>query len=161
MADNIFRMMNIGGQGMTLQRKRLNAVANNIANANTTKDVDGLPYKREIVVSNYVEGKKFGEELKSSLQLARTDKAHSPNTRLKAKDSEPNIVKGETVKDAAAEKLVYDPAHPDADPDGYVHYPDINIVTEMVDMITAQRGFEANTQIISAAKNLARFSLEI
>lgn len=161
MAENIFTMMNIGGQGMSLQRKRLNAVANNIANVNTTKDIDGLPYKREIVVSNYKEGRDFGEELETSLQLARTNKAHSPNTRLKPDAAEADIVKGETVKDATAERLVYDPSHPDADADGYVHYPDINIVTEMVDMITAQRGFEANTQVISAAKNLARFSLEI
>lgn len=161
MADNIFTTMNIAGQGMNIQRKRLSSVANNIANANTTKGLDGLPYHREVIISRYVEGKDFDEELKSSLQLARTTESHAANARMSSVGDSESVVKGEVSRDTSAERLVYDPSHPDADPEGYVHYPDINIVTEMVDMITAQRGFEANTQIISTAKNLARFSLDI
>ncbi len=160
MAENIFSTINTAGQGMSVQRKRLSAIANNIANANTTKGLDGLPYHREMVISSNNEKQVFANQLNSQLNLSRTDKAHAPNTKINIDENENKLIKSETIKDTA-ERLVYEPSHPDADADGYVHYPDINIVTEMVDMITAQRGFEANTQIISTAKNLARFSLEI
>jgi len=159
--ENIFSTINIAGQGMTIQRKRLTAVANNIANVNTTVGVDGKPYQREVVVSRSNQKKNFTAELNSQITLARTNENHSPNAYIPLTDIEKNAVLGDTVKDGKPARLVYDPGHPDADPEGYVHYPDINIVTEMVDMITAQRGFEANTQMINTAKNLARFTLEI
>ena len=159
--ENIFSTLDIAGQGITIQRKRLTAVANNIANVNTTVGVDGSPYMREVVVSRYNQKKNFTAQLESQINLSRTDSNHSPNGYISLTDIEKNAVVGEIVKDGKPPRMVYDPGHPDADPEGYVHYPDINIVTEMVDMITAQRGFEANTQLINTAKNLARFSLEI
>jgi flagellar basal-body rod protein FlgC len=159
--ENIFSTLNIAGQGMTIQRKRLSAIANNIANINTTVGTDGNPYQREVVVSKSNQKKGFVSELDSQIDLVRTNTNHSPNGYIPLTDIEKNSVNGEVVKDGKPARLVYDPNHPDADAAGYVHYPDINIVTEMVDMITAQRGFEANTQMISTAKNLARFSLEI
>jgi flagellar basal-body rod protein FlgC len=161
MAENIFSTLNIAGQGMSVQRKKLAAVANNIANANTTNGLDGLPYQREIVVAQHNEKKGFGTELENQINLTRTNQNHAPNVQINVADSAKNSVNSEIVKDGKPARLVYEPGHPDADAEGYVHYPDINIVSEMVDMITAQRGFEANTQIISTAKNLARFSLEI
>lgn len=161
MAENIFSTLNIAGQGMSIQRKRLTAVANNIANVNTTKDVNGNPYQRELVVSRSKQADSFATALDSQISLVRTSENHSPNTRQLLKESGNDTVTAAIVKDGKPARLVYDPGHPDADADGYVHYPDINIVTEMVDMITAQRGFEANTQIISTAKNIARYSMEI
>jgi flagellar basal-body rod protein FlgC len=159
--ENIFSTLNIAGQGMTIQRKRLTAVANNIANVNTTVGVDGAPYQRELVLSRSNQKKNFTAELDSQITLARTNTSHSSNGYIPLTDMEKNAVNGEIVKDGRPARPVYDPGHPDADAEGYVHYPDINVVTEMVDMITAQRGFEANTQMINTAKNIARFSLEI
>ena len=161
MAENIFSTINIAGQGMSVQRKRLSAVANNIANANTTRGLDGNPYQREVVVSQNNKRKQFATELDDQINLSRTSKSHAPNTRIKLTDLEKNSVVAVTTTDGKPARLVYDPSHPDANEEGYVHYPDINIVTEMVDMITAQRGFEANTQLVNSAKNLARYSMEI
>ena len=161
MAENIFSTLNIAGQGMSVQRKRLTAIANNIANANTTNCTDGKPYMREVVISKANEKKPFASELSEQISLVKTDNNHSPNARLLLSDVEKNQVNGYIVKDGKPARMVYEPGHPDADPEGYVHYPDIDIVTEMVDMITAQRGFEANTQMIATAKNLARYTLEI
>ena len=161
MSENIFSTINIAGQGMSVQRKRLSAVANNIANTNTTRGLDGNPYQREVVISQSIQRPKFATELEDQINLNRTSEGHAPNTRIKLTDIEKNSVVAMTVKDGKLPRLVYEPSHPEADAEGYVHYPDINIVTEMVDMITAQRGFEANTQMISAAKNIARYSLEI
>lgn len=160
MSENIFQTLNIAGQGMSVQRKRLSAVANNIANVNTTRGLDGTPYQREIVVSQHNERRHFATELEHQINLERTDGSHAPNTRTLITEAEKNSVSADVTKDPR-QRLVHDPGHPDADAEGYVHYPDINIVTEMVDMITAQRGFEANTQIVSTAKNLARYSLDI
>ena len=106
MANNIFTTMNIAGQGMSVQRKRLSSVANNIANANTTKSIDGLPYRREIVVSRYVGADDFNEALESSLKLARTVDTHAPNARMYPEDKNRSVVKGEVTQDAAAERLV-------------------------------------------------------
>ena len=161
MAENIFATLNIAGQGMTVQRKRLTAVANNIANANTTNCVDGKPYMREVVVSKANTKKSFESQLNEQISLAKTNPQHSPNARIMLTDAEKNSVTGHIVKDGKPPRIVYEPGHPDADAEGYVRYPDISIVTEMVDMITAQRGFEANAQMIATAKNLARFALEI
>ena len=161
MAENIFSTLNISGQGMAVQRKRLTAVANNIANANTTNCVDGKPYMREVVVSKANEKKSFASELNEQISLIKTNPNHSPNARIMLTDAEKNSVTGHIVKDGKPPRIVYEPGHPDADAEGYVRYPDISIVTEMVDMITAQRGFEANAQMIATAKNLARFALEI
>ena len=161
MAENIFSTLNIAGQGMSVQRQRLTAVANNIANANTTNCVDGKPYIREVVISKANTKKPFASELCEQINLTKTNENHSPNARIFLTDAEKNSVTGHIVKDGKPPRIVYEPGHPDANAAGYVEYPDINIVTEMVDMITAQRGFEANTQMVATAKNLARYALEI
>lgn len=71
------------------------------------------------------------------------------------------ILKAQVARDNSPPRMVYDPSHPNANADGYVQMPNVNIVTEMVEMISAQRAFEANTGVITAAKNIARDSLEI
>ncbi|MBM2815145.1 MAG: flagellar basal-body rod protein FlgC [Ignavibacteria bacterium] len=161
MAENLFATFAISGQGMTVQRMRLTATANNIANANTTKGLNGQPYQREVVVVREIPGTPFDDELGSQISLSRTTKEHAPTANPGHYPPDYSVLKAATVRDNSAPRLVYDPAHPDADENGYVHYPNINIVTEMVEMITAQRGFEANTGVIDSAKNIARDSLEI
>lgn len=161
MAENIFASFAISGQGMSVQRMRLSAVANNIANANTTKGPDGMPYQREVVVVRGKAGVPFDDELDAQITLSKTNPDHAPNIHPGTYPPDYSVLQARTVKDNAAPRLVYDPSHPDADENGYVKMPNINIVTEMVEMISAQRAFEANTGVIDSAKNIARNSLEI
>lgn len=161
MAENIFATFAISGQGMTVQRMRLSATANNIANANTTKGIDGKPYQREVVVVREIPGSPFEEELDSQIELKKTNSEHAPNAKQGTYPPNYSVLNARTAKDNTPPRLVYDPSHPDADEKGYVNMPNVNIVTEMVEMISAQRAFEANTGVINSAKNLARNSLDI
>ncbi len=145
MAENIFSAFKVSGEGLSVQRMRLSATAKNIANINTTRDIDGEPYKREVVKVSSAGNSTFDGAL--SMSLGNTD-GHS-------------AIQAQIVKDDASFRIVHDPSHPDADADGYVRLPNINIVTEMVEMISAQRSFEANSGVLDAVKNMARDSLEI
>ncbi len=161
MPENLFASFSISGQGMSVQRMRLSSVAKNIANANTTKGVDGKPYQREVVVVRAIPGSPFEDELVDQIELKKSDTNHAPNARQGTYPPDYSVLKARTATDNTPPRLVYEPSHPDADEQGYVHYPNVNVVTEMVEMITAQRGFEANTGVVNAAKNIARNSLEI
>jgi flagellar basal-body rod protein FlgC len=161
MAENIFSSFAISGQGMSVQRQKLSAVANNIANANTTKGIDGKPYQREVVLVRGAKFSAFENELNSQLDMTKTSDEHTMNTNFGGINNTGNFVSATLAKDTSAPRLVYDPAHPDANADGYVEMPNINIVTEMVEMISAQRAFEANTSVVESAKSIARDSLEI
>jgi len=146
---------------MSVQRQRLSAVARNIANANTTKADDGKPYQREVVSTRQVGSGSFEKQLFEQLALQSSDSVHTSNAKPFAEQNRNSVVEAETMKDTTPPRQVYDPAHPDADENGYVAMPNINIVTEMVEMISAQRAFEANAGVTDAAKNIARYSLEI
>ena len=86
---------------------------------------------------------------------------HAPTAQPGTYPPDYSVLKAKSARDNTPPRLVYDPSHPDADENGYVRMPNINIVTEMVEMISAQRSFEANSQVIESAKNVARDSLEI
>lgn len=159
MAHNLFTSLDISSKGMSLQRARLGAVANNIANVNTTKDAEGEVYKRQIVVVQKLNDQKFENYLNHQLDLMGTDNNHGPNIR--GGQSASDVLHFQTDIDDAEPRLVFDPSHPHAREDGYLEVPNINIVTEMVEMMTAQRAFEANVQVTEGAKNLAKYSLEI
>lgn len=161
MAENIFSSFDISGQGMSLQRMRLSSVARNIANANTTKGVDGNPYRREVVVARHIPGSPFDDEMDYFISMDRTSASHAPTARMGDYPPDYDVVKARVAYDETPPRLVFNPGHPDADENGYVKLPNINVVTEMVEMITAQRTFEANTQVVDSAKNIARNSLEI
>ncbi len=161
MAENLFSSFDITGQGLSVQRMRLSSIAKNIANANTTRGEYGKPYEREVVVVRSIPQSPFGQELDSRIKLSRTDNAHSPNAEPYSYPGDYRVLKANTSRDNTPARLVYDPAHPDADDNGYVHYPNVNIVTEMVEMISAQRGFEAGANVLESAKNIARDSMEI
>jgi len=161
MAENIFSSFDISGQGMSVQRMRLSAVSRNIANVNTTKSTDGRPYQREVVVVREIPNSPFDSELNNLINMDRTSQNHAPTTDDYDYPPNNDVLRAKTVRDNTPPRLVYDPHHPDANKDGYVEMPNINIVTEMVEMITAQRAFESNTGVIDAAKNIARYSLEI
>lgn len=161
MAENLFSSFNISGQGMSVQRMRLSAVARNIANANTTKGPNGQPYQREVVIVRAIPQSPFESELENQIKLERTDNSHSHNAQPGTYPPDYRVLNARTARDNSPPRLVYDPNHPDADEKGYVKMPNINIVTEMVEMISAQRAFQANTGVIDAAKNIARDSLKI
>ncbi|MFP4528266.1 MAG: flagellar basal body rod protein FlgC [Candidatus Kapaibacterium sp.] len=161
MPENIFASFDISGQGMSVQRMRLSATARNIANVNTTKGPDGQPYRREVVIVRAIPGSPFEDELHNLIAMDKTNPEHAPTAQPGTYPPDYSVLKAKTARDDSPPRLVYDPSHPDADEEGYVHMPNINIVTEMVEMITAQRAFEANTGVVDSAKNVARYSLEI
>jgi flagellar basal-body rod protein FlgC len=133
-----FSSMDISSSGLMAQRRRLDAIASNIANANVTRTPEGGPYRR--------------------LQAEFT--ANYPNNEngviVPQGVKEPAI-----VQDSAPPTMVYDPGHPDADAQGYVAMPNVNIVQEMTDMISATRAYEANVAAVDAAKTMIGKALEI
>lgn len=137
-----FNSLDISASGLTAQRLRLDTISNNIANANTTRTEEGGPFQRERVV--------FQE---------RNTTASFSNYLNQQKPAGVKVVAIE--KDTAPFKALYDPTHPDADPSGYVMLPNVNIVTEMVDMISAARSYEANVTAINSAKSMMSKALEI
>ncbi|HEY8464411.1 MAG TPA: flagellar basal body rod protein FlgC [Bacillota bacterium] len=139
---NIFRNFDISATALTAERLRMDLIANNIANVNTTRTKDGGPFQRQVPV--------FAEMLQQTVSV---------EGRM---ISQPGGVKVVAIRpDRRPPRLVYDPGHPDADARGYVAYPDINIVTEMVDLIGASRSYEANISAFNAAKDMYRAALEM
>ena len=130
---DLFTAMDINASGLRAQRTRMNIISSNIANAQTTRTKEGGPYKRRDVILRSVPF----EKVLSGVE-----------------------VKG-VVKDPSPGKRVYDPSNPDADKDGYITMPNVNIMEEMVDMIGAERAFEANTTSIKAAKDMALKAIDI
>lgn len=163
--SGILNAIELSAQGLSIQRSKMNTVAKNIANAETTETREGGPYRRQrvVVAQDKVRGNFATQLQKAGLSLSRTDRKHLPVRSLTSKgDSELSTAKMKVVDDPESSfKLVYDPSHPDADDQGYVKYPDIEIVNEMVDMMAASRAYEANTVAISTAKKIAEQSLDI
>ncbi|MEW5693111.1 MAG: flagellar basal body rod protein FlgC [Candidatus Hydrogenedentota bacterium] len=150
---SIYNSYQISGSGLTAQRTRLDVIANNIANAETSRGLDGKPYIRKRVIFQPI-----GEEIQFRWFLPPGD----PRYRLGIKNS------GEGVRILGIEddritpfRKIYDPTHPDADKDGYVLMPNINIIEEMVNMIDATRAYEANAQALRAAKTMDQRALDI
>lgn len=142
----LFQSFNISASGMTAERFRFDTIAQNIANVNTTRTEDGTPYRRKIVT--------FQEKAVTPFTTCYS------NSRARAVG---NGVKVTSVKEDMANDFImeYDPAHPDADENGYVSYPNVNTVTEMTNMISATRAYEANTTAFEASKSMARTGLSI
>lgn len=145
----------------------MNAIASNIANVNTTKTPDGHPYRRQwVALTSSGQGPSLPAEsyppLSNQLPLVSTDRAHLPRGEF------PPLqgggmgveVKG-VVQEEGGFKHIYDPQNPEADEEGWVTMPNIDLVTEMVDMITARRAYEANVTAFNAAKHMALKSMEI
>lgn len=137
--------MRVASSGMTAQRLRMNTISSNIANINTTRTPEGGPYRRkDVVLESMPDAKSFGEILSSQPQR---DVA-----RVQVTD---------VVSDRKAPLLKYEPDHPDANEEGYVAYPNINLMEEMANMIQATRAYEANVSAMNMTKDMAMSSLEI
>ncbi len=135
----VFNTLRISGSALTAERLRMDTIANNLANVTSTRTAHGGPYQRQVPVF-----------------ASRT--AEQPN-KLGFRGAGVHVV-GIHV-DPSPARLVYEPSHPDADPEGYVAYPNVNVVTEMVDMISATRAYEANITLINSSRNMALKALEI
>jgi flagellar basal-body rod protein FlgC len=145
---SMFGGMEISGSALTAQRLRMNVTAENIANAETTKGADGNPYRRkEVTLQSVGQAGTFG----SQLSRAMGSSGVAPG----------GVQATEITEDQTNGKLVYDPGHPDADEQGYIRMPNVDTVTEMVDLIDAQRAYEANVTAMSASKQMFAKTLEI
>jgi flagellar basal-body rod protein FlgC len=140
-----FGALDIGASALTAQRLRMDTISQNIANANTTRTEDGTPYRRKEVIFEEKSGTQFSEYLTdSSKELIGS-----------------GVKVSKIVEDSSPFKRVYDPGNPDADTDGYVQMPNVDIITEMVNMISATRAYEANVTSINTTKSMAMKALEI
>jgi flagellar basal-body rod protein FlgC len=163
--SGLFKAIDVSATGLTIQRQKMDVVAQNIANAETTRTKEGGPYRRRrVIVSEAKENVPFRTVMSNARsKLMRTDTKHmSGSTRISENDIEVSKTSGQEIEDPASSfRLVYDPDHPDADEKGMVMTPDIEIVNEMVDMMTASRAYEANTMAILTSKEMAKNALEI
>lgn len=141
---NLFGVMEISASGLKAERVRAEVVAANMANSETTRTAEGGPYRRHHVLFAATEAGSFGASLL----------AHGTNT--------PGAVDvAGVIEDESAASMRFDPTHPDAGADGYVAYPDINPLTEMVDLMGATRSYGLNASAVQAEKGMLMSSLEI
>jgi flagellar basal-body rod protein FlgC len=161
--EKFFSGLNVSANGMSAQRKRMNAIASNIANAETTRTEDGGPYTRKMVLMHEQVNGTFSKMLSGDdFSLGVTNKFHMGSSQGGGSvNALARGVAAEETEDNTPFKMVYDPNHPDANESGYVEMPNVNVVNEMVDMISATRSYEANVTAINAAKSMAKDSLEI
>jgi len=161
----IFDTLDISATGLSAQRRKLTAIASNIANVDTTRTDEGGPYKRRrVVMLEAPELTKFSTLLEQhKSRLRRSEEQHMMEGEPRPGEifTGSGVMSQEVREEPVKPRLVYDPNHPDAREDGYVVYPDINVVTEMVDMIAASRAYEANATVLSAAKDMVNRSLDI
>jgi flagellar basal-body rod protein FlgC len=136
----------ISGSGMSAQRSRLNSISSNIANINTTQTPEGGPYRRKDIVFESVPDQASFSDVIS----VQDNKKDYDQVRV-----------ADVIYDRKAPLMKFEPNHPDANEDGYVAYPNINLMEEMTNMVQATRSYEANVQAIQHTKDMALSALEI
>ena len=137
---NFLRLFEISSSGLYAQRKRLDVIASNLANLETTRTENGGPYRRKMVVMSTKPVEGFDQVLSSRLEGVEID---------------------DIVEDDAPFMKVYDPGHPDADEQGYVLKPNVDLIVEITNMLVAKRNFEANVTAVKSIKQMALKALEI
>jgi flagellar basal-body rod protein FlgC len=142
---DLMKSMDISASGMSANRKRIEAIASNIANANTTQTAEGGPYRRkQVVFTSEPSRDRFSDILEGTVD-----------------EHAQAVYATETQSTNDAPILKYEPNHPDANEDGYVAYPNINVAREMADMVNAQRVYEANANAMNITKRMNLKALEI
>lgn len=144
---SFFGALDTSASGLTAQRLRLDVISQNMANASTTRTEDGGPYKRKSVVFEQVQN-----EPSSSFSSILNEKRQSGNNGVRV---------AQIVEDESEGSLVYDPTHPDANEEGYVEMPNVDVIDEMVNMISASRSYEANVNSFNSMKAMFTKALEI
>ncbi len=141
---DLLQASRISATGLTAQRTKMKVIAENLANVETTRTPEGGPYRRKMVVFSEKSAERFQEVLGRS------------------QDVENGVEVTEIINSSDEFRLVFNPNHPDADPDtGYVTLPNINILTEMADMMLARRAYDANVSVMSNTKAMINRALEI
>lgn len=138
--------INISASGLTAERLRMDIISQNIANVNTTRTSNGTPYRRQLVI---FEEAGIGQPFSSFL------------TKAQNKFEKSGVKVSSIVEDKSEFKLVYSPGHPDADGKGYIKMPNVDVMVEMVNMISATRAYEANVTSINSTKNMVMKALDI
>jgi flagellar basal-body rod protein FlgC len=136
--DGLFKVFDIASSGMSAERFRLNVISQNLANSDATRTEEGGPYRRKAVV--------FQEAVNNSLKNGKD----FAGVKIVSIEDDPSPF-----------RQVYDPTHPDANEEGYVSYPNVNVLREMVDMISAQRAYEMNAAVVNSAKSMYNAALNI
>ncbi|MEW8971302.1 MAG: flagellar basal body rod protein FlgC [Mesobacillus sp.] len=145
----MFHSMNTTASALTAQRLRMDVISSNMANVDSTRGVNGEPYRRKMVVLEPKEGN-FASFLNKA--MGKTDAAGAGN----------GVKVSRIIEDRENPlKMVYDPEHPDANQEGYVAYPNVDPLREMVDLISATRSYEANVTVFNASKGMMMKALEI
>ena len=145
MAVSVFKALELAGRAMSAQRRRLDAVSNNLANAETTAAPGETPYRRQDVIL-------APESARDSFGRVLTDAMGKPMQTVSV---------AEIREDTSEPKRVFRPDHPHADEQGYVAMPNVNVVEEMVDMMTAMRSYQANLSVLSTFRDFAQRALSI
>jgi flagellar basal-body rod protein FlgC len=160
---NLFGLMETSGSAMQAERMRAEVVAANMANAETTRTAAGGPYRRQHVVFATNQGDPgFLDSITSASGTTALGSATLPALSLPGSSTAaPGVHIAQVVEDSAPPLKRYDPGHPDAGADGYVSYPDINPLTEMVDLMGATRAYGLNSSAVQAEKGMISAALEI
>jgi flagellar basal-body rod protein FlgC len=167
---NLFQAFRLSASGLAAQRARLNVVSANIANADVTRTAEGGPYRRRVVSLSAQPGPRrpsvFARLLESQrrmgVEVARTSERHLEQADLPTFAEPAGTVTASVGEDKQTPPRVeYAPGHPDADADGYVTYPNVEVLQEMVDLLAASRAYEANVTALNATKAMLKKALEI
>jgi len=146
MADSLVNSLHISAAGMSAQRTRMDIVAENIANAESTRTENGGPYqRRQVIFESISPQSNFNKVFSSSLQSQQSQ----------------TVKVADVVKDQKPPQALYNPSHPDADSQGMVKFPNVNAVEEMVDLNSASRAFESNVTVMQASKRMFLKTLEL
>ena len=143
---SLINSLGISRSGLQMERLRMDVVANNLANINSTRTPEGGPYRRQTLLVRSLDGS-------TPTFQAMLSRSAGTTTGGVAADA--------VVDDPRPPRRVYEPGHPDADAEGYVLYPDIDVAIEMTDMMSAQRSYQANVTALNAIKSMAQRALEI
>jgi flagellar basal-body rod protein FlgC len=149
-----YSSVEISASGLSAERLAMDVIANNIANANTTRTAQGGPFKRQLVIFAQKSGVTGG-----------LDSDDSDSDSVDAGDGSASAEQGVQAvgitQDNSPDRLVFDPSNPDADARGYVHYPNVSVVKEMVDMMAASRAYQANVAAIQEARTMSSSALNL
>lgn len=147
---SVYRTLRISASALTAERLRMDVISNNIANSQTTRTERGGPYRRKVVVFQAQDGNWAFPLPPFRRQVDPADLHNLAGVRVRQ------------IQETEDEPIrVYDPSHPDADEDGYVAYPNVDITTEIVDLMAASRAYQANVTVIQTAKAMAQAALDI
>jgi flagellar basal-body rod protein FlgC len=141
---DFFDALDVSASALSAERLRMNTISSNLANAQTTRTPEGGPYRRKDPVFEALPVKEFSQVLKGEMEV--------PMHKVQVVD---------VVSDTHAPRMVYQPDHPDANPEGFVAMPNVNTMEEMVNLITASRTYEANVTAVNISKGMMQKALEI